>query len=386
MQALAEDRREQGKADFFRMSMLPIYINGKFYAGGLNGVHRVADRLVRELDAKLGSTSAPMVTLLLPTRHAGSWQPDLHNIHIRALDEAPSQAWEQRRLPMLAADGVLVNLANLAPLLHRRKITLIHDAQFLFPDSSYPWRQRMGYRLLAPRIAQSSATVLTVSDYSRRMLDVMGVSDASRTAVLYNGIDHVLEAPSDTRVLAQLGLSPRGYALMFGSPKAYKNNAVVFAAFAQGSLSAIPLVILGTTAQQLAAQRIAPPPGTIFAGQCDDAQLRALYAQARCLLCPSRTEGFGLPPLEAMLCGTPAIVAPAGALPEVCRDAALYADVDDPASWAQAIVALDPNSPLFARKVEEGRARAQQFTWARAGDELLGAILALSTPSMQEAA
>lgn len=373
----------------FFMSMLPVYINGKFYSGGLNGVHRVADRLVCEIDARLGMGSGaavPPVTLLLPARHDGDWRPQLQNIEVRTLDETPSQGWEQRRLPALAADGVLVNLANLAPLRHRRKITLIHDAQFLFPDSSYPLRQRLGYRLLTPRMARSSAAVLTVSHYSRRMLDVMGVSSAARTGVLYNGVDHVLEAEPDERALAELGLFPRGYTLMFGSAKAYKNNAVVFAAYAQGALAAVPLVVVGTTRGALAAQGLTAPEGTIFAGKCDDARLRALYAQARCLLCPSRTEGFGLPPLEAMLCGTPAVVAPAGALPEVCRDAALYADVDDPASWAQAITALDPASSLFARKVEEGRARALQFTWARAGGELLDTIMSLSEQPLRQAA
>jgi len=368
------------------MSMLPIYINGKFYAGGMNGVHRVADRLVRELDARVDCADAPPVTLLLPARHGGAWRPDLRAIAVRELDEAPSQGWEQRRLPALAADGVLVNLANLAPLRHRRKITLIHDAQFLFPDNSYPLRQRLGYRLLAPRMARSSAAVLTVSDYSRRMLDVMGVSPAGRTGVLYNGADHVLETAPDDGVLAELGLAPRGYALMFGSGKAYKNNAVVFAAWAAGALSQVPLVIVGAERETLAAGGLNAPAGTMFAGKCDDARLRALYTHARCLLCPSRTEGFGLPPLEAMLCGTPAVVAPAGALPEVCRDAALYADVDDPASWARAITALAPASPLFARKCAEGQERARQFTWARAGGQLLDAILSMSARPMREAA
>lgn len=366
--------------------MLPIYINGKFYAGGLNGVHRVADRLVREIDARLGHGASPPVTLLLPARHDGDWRPMLRNIRVAVLDEAPSQGWEQRRLPTLAADGVLLNLANLAPLRHRRKITLIHDAQFLFPDSSYPLRQRVGYRLLAPRMARSSAAVLTVSDYSRRMLDIMGVSPAARTGVLYNGVDHILDVEPDAAVLTAHGLAPGGYALMFGSAKAYKNNAVVFAAYARAAPAGVPLVVVGASREALAAGGLAPPAGVIVAGKCGDAQLRALYANARCVLCPSRTEGFGLPPLEAMLCGTPAVVAPAGALPEVCRDAALYADVDDPASWAEAIAALAPGSPLHTRKVAEGLVRARHFTWARAGEALLDTTLALGAETWGQAA
>ncbi|MEE4451345.1 glycosyltransferase family 1 protein [Novosphingobium resinovorum] len=370
-------------------AMLPVYINGKFYSGGLNGVHRVADRLIREIDARLGKPGTPPVTLLLP-RRVGSTEgmqlPALRNIRLQEIDTAPSQAWEQTRLPGLSADGVLVNLANLAPLQHRRKITLIHDAQFLFPDNSYPLRQRLGYRLLVPRMARSSAIVLTVSEYSRRTLDVTCVSPAGRTAVLYNGANHVLEVEPDGAILPQLGLTPRGYTLMFGSPKAYKNNAVVFAAYAGRAPEGAPLVIVGAAREGLEAAGLAVPPDAVFAGKCDDAQLRALYEGARCLLCPSRTEGFGLPPLEAMLCGTPAIVAPAGALPEICRDAALYADVDDPGSWSRAIAALDPEAPLHARKVAEGLERARHFSWTRAGTELLDTILALSDREWRRAA
>ncbi|MFC0205265.1 glycosyltransferase family 4 protein [Novosphingobium soli] len=348
--------------------MLPIYINGKFYAGPRNGVRRVADRLVREIDRLAAHSGSSEVTLLLPDVDGAA--PDLRNVRVEALGHAPTQMWEQARLPGLAQDGLLVNLGNLAPLRHRRKVTLLHDAQFLFPDSSYPRRQRLGYRLLVPHIARTSAAVLTVSHYARRTLEIMGIAPAARTGVLYNGADHILDTPADESTLDRLALSPRGYALMFGSGKAYKNNAVVFAAWSHAAAPRLPLVVVGATRSELAAQGLHPPPGTVFAGACDDAALRALYAHARCLLCPSRTEGFGLPPLEAMLCGTPAVVAPAGALPEVCRDAVLYADVDDPASWAQAVAALDPASALHACKVAQGRERARAFTWERAGRDL----------------
>lgn len=127
----------------------PIYFNGKFYAGGMNGVHRVSDRLIREVDALLAAMPPerrPPARLLIPARR--QWQPVLRAIELVEQADGDTQRWEQFVLPARAADGVLVNLANLAPIRHRRKILLIHDAQFLFPDSSYPWRQRVGYRLL----------------------------------------------------------------------------------------------------------------------------------------------------------------------------------------------------------------------------------------------
>jgi glycosyltransferase involved in cell wall biosynthesis len=357
--------------------MRSIVFNGKFYAGGLNGVHRVADRLIRECDALLAALppqNRPATRLLVPEQRR--WQPSLHAIELVAVAGADGQKWEQFGLPRATGDGVLVSLANLAPIAARRQILLLHDAQFLFPDSGYPLRQRLGYRWLTPLMARRSATVLTVSDYSRQMLDLLGVVPRARSAVLYNGVDHILDTPADPGTLARLGLTRRGYALMFGSAKGYKNVRIVFDAFAE-RFSPVRLVVIGAAPDALAAAGLTAPPGTLFAGKCDDASLRALYEGAHSLLMPSRTEGFGLPPIEAMLCGCPAIVAPAGALPEMCRDAALYADVDDPESWRAAIRTLE-GAAVRDAKLALGKKRAGHFTWARAGRELLGHVMRLA--------
>jgi glycosyltransferase involved in cell wall biosynthesis len=358
--------------------MRPIVFNGKFYAGGLNGVHRVADRLIRECDALLGALprqQRPRARLMLPARRR--WQPALDSIELVTVPNGDSQRWEQGGLPRAASDAVIVNLANLAPVAAKRQILLLHDAQFLFPDSGYPLRQRLGYRWLTPLMARRSATVLTVSHYSRQMLDVLGVVPRARSAVLYNGADHIREAPADAAGLTRLGLRPRGYALLFGSAKGYKNNQVVFDAFAAGDMG-VRLVVIGPDRGTLAAGGLSVPADAVFVGACDDRTLRALYEGAHSLLVPSRTEGFGLPPMEAMLCGCPAIVAPAGALPEMCRDAALYADVDDPASWRAAIHALGDDA-LRSAKVTAGAERARQFSWGGAGGELLRHILRLAS-------
>ncbi len=355
--------------------MLPIHFNGKFYAGKLNGVHRVADRLIRECDARLAEMSVsarPEAILHVPTRR--QWQLELSAIRLQEHERADSQRWEQMVLPRLAAGGVLVNLANLAPIAHANKVLLVHDAQFLFPDSSYPWRQRTGYRLLMPLMARTSAAVLTVSDYSRQMLDVLGVCPRERTTRLYNGADHILDGDFDPAALVQFGLEPGGYVLMFGSQKAYKNVGVVLAAFAKGALAPLRLVIVGPSRGTLVAAGLVAPVETVFVGSCDDRVLQALYREAFALAFPSRTEGFGLPPIEAMLCGCPAVVAPGGAIPEICRDAALYADIDDPDSWLEAFLALR-NPGLRAAKIAAGRARAARFTWSAVGAQLVGILL-----------
>ena len=89
---------------------------------------------------------------------------------------------------------------------------------------------------------------------------------------------------------------------------------------------------------------------------------------------PSTTEGFGLPPLEAMLLGCPALVAPCGALPEVCGDGAVQVAADDPAAWRAAILRMVCEPDWRAHWAARGRTQAARFTWVAAALRLAEVI------------
>jgi glycosyltransferase involved in cell wall biosynthesis len=108
----------------------------------------------------------------------------------------------------------------------------------------------------------------------------------------------------------------------------------------------------------------------VRAGRVDDAALKALYLGAQGLVFPSLDEGFGLPPLEAMALGCPVVAARAGAVPEVCGDAALYFDPRDPQDMAAALRRLLDDAPLRATLAEAGRQRAASWTWSLAAHRL----------------
>ena len=138
------------------------------------------------------------------------------------------------------------------------------------------------------------------------------------------------------------------------------------------------LVVVGASRLSLLSAGLSPPANALFVGQVGDAELRALYQSAVALLFPSRTEGFGLPPVEAMLCGCPVVAAPSGAIPEICQDAILYADIFTPRSWSDQLSALQRQPDLRRAKIVAGRRRAEAFTWKRAGAQLLHQIRALT--------
>jgi glycosyltransferase involved in cell wall biosynthesis len=101
-----------------------------------------------------------------------------------------------------------------------------------------------------------------------------------------------------------------------------------------------------------------------------DGELRALYENAACFVFPSLYEGFGLPPLEAMHCGCPVIVSERASLPEVCGNAAVYCNPDDPADIAAKLRLVLTTASLRAELRDAGLARAREFSWARAANDL----------------
>jgi glycosyltransferase involved in cell wall biosynthesis len=116
---------------------------------------------------------------------------------------------------------------------------------------------------------------------------------------------------------------------------------------------------------------LAPAPRIRSLSFVPESDLAALYSLADVFVFPSKYEGFGLPPLEAMACGTPAIVANTSSLPEVVGDAALLVSPDDPQELAAAIQRILTEPDLAAALRERGLARARQYTWERTARETL---------------
>jgi glycosyltransferase involved in cell wall biosynthesis len=106
-------------------------------------------------------------------------------------------------------------------------------------------------------------------------------------------------------------------------------------------------------------------------GRLSDNELAALLSSSLCLAFPSFVEGFGLPPLEAMVLGCPVVVSDRASLPELCADAAIYASPDQPDAWIEAFKRLRADPTLRFRMAATGRARAQEFRWSVSAEAYL---------------
>lgn len=349
-----------------------LTINGKFLQGDLvsNGVHRVALNFSAELMRRAAGQ--------IPTRLLAPAVDDTASV--AALGLAPElrpsrlgggQAWEMLALPAMTRGDLLVNFCNLAPVLHPNSVVMIHDVQTLTVPDAYPARQVAGYKMLWPAIARRARAILTVSEHSRQALAEHGIGTLDKIFVVHNGTDHILRHTPDPEIVGRLGLTGRRFALAMGGRAAYKNMRTLFRAFSDPALADVPLVLTGNaTRADYEARGWTPPPGTIFAGRVDDPELRALYEAATLFLFPSETEGFGLPPVEAMHCGTATIASDGGAMPEVCGDGASILPALDAGAWAAEVQRLIDDDTARAALISRGTARAATLTWDIAGDRL----------------
>lgn len=357
-----------------------VVINGKFLSGVPTGVHRVAEELIRHartiIDQDPEIASRIELSLWIP-RDAVANAKHM-NMPYRVVGPLTGNLWEQLTLPMRARGRTILSLCNVGPMLTRDAVTMFHDAQVHLAPDSYSLPFRLWYRLHQPISGRRHRKILTVSHFSREQLERVGVAGLDRTAVVHNGVDHVLSTAPDDSILRRLGLGGEPYVIALANTQPHKNIGLLLKAFSRPELEGAKLVLFGSArAGDFVAAGHAMPDNVVFAGRVSDAELRSLYGHALCIAFPSLTEGFGLPPLEAMTTGCPAIVAPHGALPEICADAVIYAPADDPAAWAAAIVRLKEDGDFRDDRRAAALRQSASFTWKRAASQLVEELLKL---------
>jgi glycosyltransferase involved in cell wall biosynthesis len=280
-----------------------------------------------------------------------------------ALSHRAGHAWEQAVLPLKARRArVLLNPANLAPVVFPRNAVVIHDAAALREPQWYSPAYAAYQRRLLPRIAKRATLVVTVSEFSRRELRELLDVDAH---VVPGGVDarfHPNADPGPAR--AALNLT-RPYVLTVASQTKRKNLASLDATSRRLGNEGIDLVAAGGDRPQFENEGSASGAPRAL-GHVPDEHLPGLYAGASAFVLPSWHEGFGLTCLEAMACGTPVVAANAGALPETCGDAARYADPADPDDIAEQVEQAIHDDALR----QAGPRRAAEFTWERTAREL----------------
>jgi len=274
-------------------------------------------------------------------------------------------------------------------------VIFVHDLAFRLRAPEVPWQQRLYLRAVIPPALRQAAAVLVPSETTRndllRVYPIRGLGPK---------IHIIPEGPPPAVEPGPLpdGLEP-GFVLAVGTVEPRKNYPRLLAAYRQLRGRAVPIIINGRPGvpQLVIAgrpgwaygdtlQRIQSEPGVRYLGHVDEPTLEALYRSASVLVFASLYEGFGLPLLEAMGHGLPAVVGKAGALPELSEGAALLVDAEDPNAIAVALERLLADESLRRAMGEEGRRRAGGYTWARAAERTLDVLHGVSAKTERKAA
>jgi glycosyltransferase involved in cell wall biosynthesis len=223
------------------------------------------------------------------------------------------------------------------------------DIQHLFYPEFFSRAERLYRGFAYGRSLAQARTVIAISRHVEKSLVELMEVEPGRIEVIYLGLDHELFRPGD---------EPREPFLVYpANPWPHKNHESLFEAFSRlrRERSDLRLVLTGS-----GLERLSCPPGVEVRGRVPREQLASLYRRASALVFPSLYEGFGQPPLEAMASGCPVACSTAGALPEVCGNAARYFDPRSVDEIVEAVLTVldDPE-----RLVERGLERAAAFTW-----------------------
>jgi glycosyltransferase involved in cell wall biosynthesis len=333
---------------------LKVIVNGRSLARRLTGVERFTVQVLRHLEGRVQVIQPP-----------------------HALAGPVGHAWEQLYLPLTVRPGaVLWSPANTGPLAVSRQVVTIHDLSPLdHPEWFHPAFAHL-YGTLLPRLVARSLAVVVPSRFTRQRLLAYPWARRAAIFVIPAGVDRTFFYPRSPREVdaARSRYNLAGeYFLAVGSLQPRKNLTALLAAWA--TLAArrpeLSLAVVGASAPRFRHQALEPAmAGVRFLGYVPDGDLPALYSGALALVSPSLYEGFGLPLLEAMACGTPVAASNCAALPELAEGCGLLFDPGEPQAIAACLAGLAEDPQLRRNLACSGLERSRAYDWSRTAQSI----------------
>ena len=344
---------------------IPIFVNARFLCEPVTGIQRWARETLAALDQLIeeGVIDGEQYKFILLSPTLPSDMPSYRHLNLKVKGLLRSHFWEQLELPFIAK-GFLVNLKNTAPMFKKNMSMQIMDLQpFARPDTHSSVFNTL-YKTIIPRAARSAKVITCLSESTvSEVQKYLGVA-RDKCVITESGHEHVLRFSRDDSILVKHRLDKSKYLLAVSSLNPNKNFAAILRAITLAGVEN-KLVIAGATNSKVFRDQGIDtlPDNAVYLGRVSDEQLRSLYENALGFVFPSFSEGWGLPPGEAMLLGCPVISSDTSSLPEVCGDAVLYCDPADDNSIAEQITKLCNDAVLRDKLIADGITQSQKFTW-----------------------
>ncbi len=316
-------------------------------------------------------------------------------LHATPLDERNLvRLWHRLDLPFPPVEwftGGTLDLFHatdfvLAPTRARRKVLTVHDLAFLFyPNAAMPSLHHY-LNIVVPRSVQRADGIIADSHHTAHDLTEQWRVPPERITVVQGAVDHshfrpVIDPVRRQAVRERYAIGDRPFILALSRLEPRKNFARLIEAFAQARLEAqLPHRLVIGGGKGWLYDEIFRSVGELdlqehvhFTGFVEEADLPALYSTAEFFAYPSLYEGFGLPIVEALACGTPVLAADNSCLPEAGGPGAFYVQAEEVGSIAAGIAQLATDAALRAQLRIAGLQHAAQFTWERSAQQLLAA-------------
>ena len=286
--------------------------------------------------------------------------------------------WEQFVLPIKMDSGLLWSPCNTGPLAVEKQVVSIMDVSPLDHPEWSSRRFSSWYQFLIPRLVKRVRRVLTISEFSRERILYYCPDAVSKIHVTLLAADQRFQPVNGLdihRLLEPLKLPSKHYIVTLCSLEPRKNLHTLLKVWAQVH-SKLPdevwLVLAGAKGKALvfgnhSYEKL--PPRVYLAGHVPDHALPALYSGALASVYLSFYEGFGLPPLESMSCGTPVLVSNTTSMPEVVGDAGLMVDPFDVEAIGDSLIRVVEDSTLRRNLRLRGLERSKQFSWDKAAQQ-----------------
>jgi glycosyltransferase involved in cell wall biosynthesis len=312
--------------------MAKIVINGRFLTQKITGVQRFSIEIVKELDKIIDKDNEYI--LVCPKKSKVVNNVDFENIKLESYGNFNGHIWEQIDLPKFVKTkkATLLNLYGAVPIFNPG-IAVIHDISFIVNPKFFSWRFRQFNKLMIRSIIKRSPFLFTVSEFTKSEILRFFHFDGNKIFVIGSGYEHIERIESDFSILERLKLKPKNFYLTVATLAPNKNLSFILNVAKMNSNKIF--VIVGSRDPKLSKvfgsskMKNVELKNVIYTGYIDDFQMKALYQYAEAFIFPSFYEGFGLPPLEALVCGTNIIVSNTTALSEIYKDVAFFIDPRD---------------------------------------------------------
>lgn len=351
-----------------------VFINGRFLTGPMTGVQRTAFELAKALDELLAEPASNVKGISFIVIYSGIIKHSVNYKHLTIIKKGllTGNLWEQIELPFYTFGSLLLNLCSIAPLLKLRQYVMIHDASVLVNKKFFSTAFRLWYAVALPILGKTSKRIITVSNFSKRELIKYAHIKDNKIFIIYNAAEHILNVGNaDQNFIDKINLN-KPYCLAVSSLGANKNFAGLNKALQGVNFTDFKMLIAGGNIGVL--KHVAANDDAVYLGYVTDAELRYLYSNASLFIFPSFYEGFGIPPLEAMILGCPVIASNTSSIPEVLEDACEYFDPNNIENMRQSINNMIYDGDKLSKFKTLGYKQAAKYSWNKSALELMNLI------------